>query len=757
VPQLRIALAQVNPTVGDIGGNIDLVARAVETAAADGAHLVVLPEMVVTGYPVEDLALRSSFVDASRTATTGLAGRLDAAGLGSIVAIVGYLDRDGAATDRLGRPKGSPQNAAAVITGGRVVARYAKHHLPNYGVFDEFRYFVPGNDALVVRAHGVDVAVSICEDIWQDGPSLAARAAGAGLMVVINGSPYEAEKDDVRAELCRCRAEEAGCPVAYVNMVGGQDELVFDGDSLVVSETGEVVARSPQFVEDLLVVDLDLAAATSDDTPTCGDLTVRRVDLGTPVVERYEPRPAPDVDRLEDEAGDRRGEFIEIVAHHAERSFALSAELRLGRDLLVPRAARAGAVAVAMAERAELRGEPALMERFLAIAERAAATAEDTGLRDRTAYLRVRALIVAGRWDEGRPAAIAALAAARNTGDAGRAASIARTLAVAEMWGGALDDIMPALITARELSVAADDAAGVIEVDALRLEFHWGAGDFSALIEGGVPLIETALAMGNATQAAQIMMRVAGAARLSGRLDLAAHYIAEARAIGRRFGLRALLRDVRSSEATAAWFTGDSGAALEILEEVRAEAVGDGDGNRLVGTARRRSDILEGDGRYAEAVTAGTSALAESIRTGERWNRSEIEGHLAVNLLRVGRTAEAEAHMADAAALVRGAGDVSGTAEAEWARAHFLAAGGDHDAADAAFRDAIATVDPREFAPLKAFFRLERAEFLLARKRIAEAAALLAEVERIAPPPPWNYLPDRRRALAAALAAQRVS
>jgi len=166
------------------------------------------------------------------------------------------------------------------------------------------------------------------------------------------------------------------------------------------------------------------------------------------------------------------------------------------------------------------------------------------------------------------------------------------------------------------VSVAADDAAGVIEVDALRLEFHWGAGDFSALIEGGVPLIETALAMGNAAQAARIMMRVAGAARLSGRLDLAAHYIAEARAIGRRFGLRALLRDVRSSEATAAWFTGDSGAALEILEEVRAEAVGDGDGNRLVGTARRRSDILEGDGRYAEAVTRPASSY--SVRRTSR-------------------------------------------------------------------------------------------------------------------------------------------
>jgi tetratricopeptide (TPR) repeat protein len=187
-----------------------------------------------------------------------------------------------------------------------------------------------------------------------------------------------------------------------------------------------------------------------------------------------------------------------------------------------------------------------------------------------------------------------------------------------------------------------------------------------------------------------------------------------------------------------------------------AEAVGDGDSNGFVPAARRTADILEGDGRYADAVTAGARALVASIRIGERWNRSEIEGHLAVNLLRVGRTAEAEAHMADAATFVRGAEDLSGTAEAEWARAHFLAAGGDHDAADASFRAAIATVDPHEFAPLHAFFRLERAEFLLARKRIAEAAALLAEVERIAPPPPWNYLPNRRRALAAALAAERV-
>ncbi len=460
---------------------------------------------------------------------------------------------------------------------------------------------------------------------------------------------------------------------------------------------------------------------------------------------------------LEAEAGDRRDEFIEILAHHSERAFSLSAELRLEPDILVPRAVRAGGLAIAMAERAELRGEAALMERFLAIAERAAEIAQDAALRDQTAYLRVRALIVAGRWDEARPAAIAALAVAQKGGDSGRAAKIARTVAVAEMWGGALGDIMPALVTARELSVAAGDTAGVLEVDALLLEFHWGGGRFSALIEGGVPLIEAAVAMGNAPQAAKIMVRVAGAARLCGRLDLATHYLAEAREIGRRLGLRALLRDARSSDATGAWLSGDAAAALEILEEVIAEAVGDGDGNRVVGATRRRYEILEGLGRYSEAVTAGTAALAESIRIGERWNRSEIESHLAVNLLRTGRTADADAHLAEALTFVRGAEDVAGVAEAEWARAHFLAARGEHDATDAAFRAAIAAVDPLEFLSHKVFFRLERAEFLLTRKRIAEAAALLVEVERLSPPPPWNFLPERRRALAAALAAQRVS
>ena len=175
--------------------------------------------------------------------------------------MVGYIDSVQDSADRLGVPK-APQNAAAVIHGGRVVASYAKHHLPNYGVFDEARYFVPGDTTQVVQVHGVDVAICICEDLWQDGPSANAKAAEAGLLLVINGSPFEAAKDDVRLELCSRRAREAESALAYVNMVGGQDELVYDGDSIVVDAQGETVARAAQFVEELLVVDLDLPAAT---------------------------------------------------------------------------------------------------------------------------------------------------------------------------------------------------------------------------------------------------------------------------------------------------------------------------------------------------------------------------------------------------------------------------------------------------------------------------------------------------------------
>ncbi|MEU6235081.1 NAD+ synthase [Kitasatospora sp. NPDC047058] len=267
MPNLRLALSQIDPWVGDIARNSDEVVQWTKRAAEAGAQLVAFPEMVLTGYPVEDLALRRSFVEASRSGLAELAGRLAAEGLGGLPVVVGYLGRSEHASPRFGRPAGSPQNCAAVLYGGEVVTRFAKHHLPNYGVFDEYRWFVPGDQLPVLRLHGVDVALAICEDIWQDGGRVtAAREAGAGLLLVINGSPYERNKDDVRLELVRRRAAEAGCPLAYVNMVGAQDELVFDGDSVVVGADGEVLGRSPQFEEHLLVLDLDLPAAAGDHT-----------------------------------------------------------------------------------------------------------------------------------------------------------------------------------------------------------------------------------------------------------------------------------------------------------------------------------------------------------------------------------------------------------------------------------------------------------------------------------------------------------
>jgi NAD+ synthase (glutamine-hydrolysing) len=253
--QMRLALAQINPTVGDLGGNAALVREWTGKAAAAGAHLVAFPEMMLTGYPVEDLALRPSFVEASRQALTKLATDLASDGLGDLPVVVGYLDR---APYGIETSRPLPQNCAAVLHHGEVMARYAKHHLPNYGVFDEFRIFAPGKDLTIVRIGGMDVAIAICEDLWQEGgPVALTRQAGAALLLVINGSPYEQDKDDVRYELVARRAAQAGCTLAYLNMVGAQDELVFDGDSLVVDPSGTVLARGPQFEQDLLLVDLD--------------------------------------------------------------------------------------------------------------------------------------------------------------------------------------------------------------------------------------------------------------------------------------------------------------------------------------------------------------------------------------------------------------------------------------------------------------------------------------------------------------------
>ena len=248
--KLRIALAQVNPTVGDLAANAALVLQNYKQAQEAGANVVVFPEMVLTGYPVEDLALRPSFQSASQRAIKELAAQLT----GEIVAIVGYLDQ----------VNGAPQNMVAVISGGEIKARYAKCHLPNYGVFDEFRNFVPGDKTLVVRIHGVDVGIAICEDLWIDGGITAQLAARKpGLIIVPNGSPYERAKDDVRLALVTKRARQAAAPLVYVNMTGGQDDLVFDGDSIVVDKEGAVIARSPQFADDLRIVDIDVATTTS--------------------------------------------------------------------------------------------------------------------------------------------------------------------------------------------------------------------------------------------------------------------------------------------------------------------------------------------------------------------------------------------------------------------------------------------------------------------------------------------------------------
>lgn len=262
VPRLRLALNQIDSTVGDLDANAAAVLRWTRHSADRGAHLVAFPEMMLTGYPVEDLALRSSFVEASRTALRTLAARLAEEGLGGLPVVVGYLDRSATAQPKYGQPAGAPQNAAAVLYGGEVALTFAKHHLPNYGVFDEFRYFVPGDTMPVVRVRGVDVALAICEDLWQDGGRVpAARSARAGLLLSVNASPYERDKDDTRLELVRKRAQEAGCTTAYLAMTGGQDELVFDGDSIVVDRDGAVVARAPQFTEECVVLDLDLPAA----------------------------------------------------------------------------------------------------------------------------------------------------------------------------------------------------------------------------------------------------------------------------------------------------------------------------------------------------------------------------------------------------------------------------------------------------------------------------------------------------------------
>jgi NAD+ synthase (glutamine-hydrolysing) len=278
MPQLRLALAQVNPCVGDIVGNAAMIAERCREATDAGAHLVVFGEMALTGYPVEDLALRESFVAGSLQALQTLATRLADDGCPKLAVVVGYLDADA----------DGPRDAAAVLYRGQVVARQFKHHLPNYGVFDERRYFIPGTALTVFRLHGLEIGMVICEDIWQvGGPITALAQAGVDLVVAPNASPYERAKDDTRLALVARRAIEVGAPLAYANLVGGQDELVFDGDSMVVGGQGELLLRAPQFAEHIVTLDLDLPGSSPRAVGRYAGLDVDRIVLSNDPLPAY--------------------------------------------------------------------------------------------------------------------------------------------------------------------------------------------------------------------------------------------------------------------------------------------------------------------------------------------------------------------------------------------------------------------------------------------------------------------------------------
>jgi len=287
--------------VGDLAGNAGLVVEYCKDAVQRGVHLIVFPEMMLTGYPIEDLAMRASLIAASKAGAEALAIRLRDEGCGDLVAMVGFLDQTEPVAHGLGIPKNSPLNSVAVMHQGAIVARQAKHHLWNYGVGDEIRNFVPGNTINIVQIGGIDVALAICEDLWRDGPSAAAKAADAALLVVPNGSPYEADKDDVRLELCSRRAAEGDCVLAYVNLVGGQDELVFDGDSIIVDPAGTVLGRSGQFEPELLVVDLNLPAATPAmpaPDERFGGFAIERTIITSEPFAAYEPLPTITHERM---------------------------------------------------------------------------------------------------------------------------------------------------------------------------------------------------------------------------------------------------------------------------------------------------------------------------------------------------------------------------------------------------------------------------------------------------------------------------
>ena len=263
---IRIAGAQLDLTVGDLKNNTDRIVETVRWAEDQGADIVVFPELSITGYPPEDLLLREGFVAANLAALETVAKQV-----GDIVAVVGFVDRADAVDTQPGDSVSrTVANAAAVIHQGAVIGRYHKVLLPNYGVFDENRYFVRGGGPAALHdLLGLRVGVSVCADIWiPDGPPMQQAAAGADLLININASPYRFGKPLVREQMLVGRARSAGTPLVYVNTVGGQDELVFEGGSVVIDGAGELLHRSPQFSEDRFVVDVPLGSAARKSVPS---------------------------------------------------------------------------------------------------------------------------------------------------------------------------------------------------------------------------------------------------------------------------------------------------------------------------------------------------------------------------------------------------------------------------------------------------------------------------------------------------------
>ena len=245
-------MVQMNPTVGDLGGNVRKITAWLREARKAKADLVAFPELAITGYPPEDLLLKPKFVQDNRRALNEVIRACS-----GLVAIVGYVAQ--------GEGKDELYNAAAIIAERRLVATYSKRHLPNYGVFDEQRYFHQGQRLPLVTVQRTAVAVNICEDIWlPDGPSPVQAAAGAEVIININASPFHIGKSRAREQMLSSRARENGIVLSYTNMVGAQDELVFDGNSVIFDHAGEVVARGGAFQEELMVTDLDVEAAAHE-------------------------------------------------------------------------------------------------------------------------------------------------------------------------------------------------------------------------------------------------------------------------------------------------------------------------------------------------------------------------------------------------------------------------------------------------------------------------------------------------------------